>query len=214
MLAGGESSRFGSNKALQVLAGKPLVGHVAERLSHVADVIIVVIGRDKSRKEYEAVVPSHVRVLNDEREGKTPLIGIVTGLRATKSEYALLSACDIPFVDEEVIKLLFQRASGIDAAIPRWNRGHIEPLEAVYRTASTLQAGLETLAPSNQRLRRMIAKLGRVAYVSVEKEISKIDPDLRTFFNVNTREDLDTAEKMLQKGIRRNAGKPGKGGQR
>ncbi len=123
VLAGGESSRFGSNKALQVLAGKPLVSHVAERLSHVVDEIIIVIGRDKSRKEYEAVVPSHVRVLNDEQEGKTPLIGIVAGLRATNSEYALVSACDIPFVDEGVIRFLFEHASGIDAAIPRWNEG-------------------------------------------------------------------------------------------
>ncbi len=85
-------------------------------------------------------------------------------------------------------------------------RGHIEPLEAVYRTASTMQAGLETLAPSDQPLRRMIGRLGRVAYVSVEKEIGKIDTDLRIFFNVNTREDLDAAEKMLLKNLRRNAG--------
>jgi len=202
VLAGGASSRFGSNKALQVLAGKPLIHRVAEHLSHMTDKILIIIGRDESRAEYEAALPSHVRVMNDEQEGKNPLIGIVTGLRAAKSEYTLVSACDIPFVNEEVIELLFRRASGVDAAIPRWNRGHIEPLEAVYRTASTLQAALDTLVPSDQPLRRMIGRLGQVTYVSVENEISKLDPDLKTFFNVNTREDMDTAEKMFQKGIR------------
>jgi len=201
VLAGGASSRFGSNKALQVLAGKPLISRVAEHLSHVTDEILLIIGRDESRAEYEAALPSHVRVMNDEREGKTPLIGIVTGLRAAKSEYTLVSACDVPFVNEKVIELLFRRASGADAAIPRWNRGHIEPLEAVYRTASTLQAALDTLVPSDQPLRKMIGRLGRVTYVSVEDEIGRIDPDLRTFFNVNTREDMDSAEKML-KGVR------------
>jgi len=201
VLAGGESSRFGSKKALELLAGKPLIYHVVEHLSHVIDEILIIIGQDESRAEYEAALPSHVRVVNDEQERKTPLIGITTGLRAARSDYTLVSACDTPFINEEVVKLLFKRASVVDAAIPRWNQGHIEPLEAVYRTAPTLQVAAETLVPSDQPLRRMIGRLGRVAYVSVENEISKIDPDLRTFFNVNTREDMNTAEQMFRRRI-------------
>jgi molybdopterin-guanine dinucleotide biosynthesis protein A len=138
--------------------------------------------------------------VNDVQEGKNPLLGIVTGLQAARSDYTLISACDTPFVNEEVIKLLFQRASGADAAIPRWNKGNIEPLEAVYRTVSTLHAARETLTLSNLPLREMIGRLGRVVYVSVENEISKIDHDLITFFNVNTREDMGMAEKMLRSG--------------
>ena len=199
VLAGGESSRFGSNKALELLAGKPLISHVTRRLSDVADEILIIIGRDESRAEYEAILPRSVRVMNDERDGKTPLIGIVTGLGAASSDYAVICACDIPFVSEEVIKLLFQRASGADAAIPRWNQGHIEPLEAVYRTASTLNAAQETLAPSGLPIREMIRKLVHVLYVSVEDEISKLNPDLRTFFNVNTKKDMDRAEKLYRK---------------
>jgi molybdopterin-guanine dinucleotide biosynthesis protein A len=48
-------------------------------------------------------------------------------------------------------------------------------------------------------LRAMIGKLAQVVYVSVEDEISKLDSDLRTFFNVNSREDMDTAEQLLHK---------------
>jgi molybdopterin-guanine dinucleotide biosynthesis protein A len=196
ILAGGESSRFGSNKALELLAGKPLVCHVAERLSSVAGEILVVIGYHESRAGYEAVLPSSVRIMNDGQEGKTPLIGIVTGLQAAKSEYALICACDVPFVKEEVVELLFQRASGVDAAIPKWNKGHIEPLEAVYRVASTLKAAQETLALTGLPLRVMIGKLAQVVYVSVEDEIGRVNPDLRTFFNVNTREDMERAEEL------------------
>jgi molybdopterin-guanine dinucleotide biosynthesis protein A len=196
ILAGGESSRFGSNKALQLLAGKPLICHVAERLSQIADEILVVIGYSEPRAGYEAVLPSSVTIMNDSQEGKTPLIGVATGLQATKSEYALICACDVPFVKEEVLELLFQRASGVDAAIPKWNKGHIEPLEAVYRVASTLKAAQETPALTGLPLRVMIGKLAQVVYVSVEDEVGKLDSDLRTFFNVNTREDMDRAEEL------------------
>ncbi len=212
ILAGGESSRFGSNKALQLLAGRPLICHVAERLSQIADETLVVIGYCEPRAGYEAVLPSSVRILNDGQEGKTPLIGIVTGLQAAKSEYALICACDVPFVKEEVIELLFQRASGVDAAIPKWNKGYIEPLEAVYRVASTMKVAQETLAPTGLPLRVMIGKLAQVAYVSVEDEIGMLDSDLRTFLNVNTREDMDRAEelynkKCLPRGRRKSSGR-------
>jgi molybdopterin-guanine dinucleotide biosynthesis protein A len=196
VLAGGESSRFGSNKALAVLAGKPLISHVTRHLSNVVDEILVIIGHGESRAEYKAVLPSSVRVMNDEREEKTPLIGIVSGLGAASSGYALISACDIPFVNEEVVELLFQRASGADAAIPKWRKGDIEPLEAVYRTASTLKAARATLVPSGLPLTEMIGKLAQVVYVSVEDDIMRVDPDLRTFFNVNTKEDMVSAERL------------------
>ena len=196
ILAGGQSLRFGSNKALELLDGKPLVCHVVERLSRIADEVFLVIGYREPRADYDAVLPRSVRVVNDDRDGKTPLIGIVAGLQAAKSEYALICACDVPFVKEEVVELLFQRASGVDAAIPKWSKGHIEPLEAVYRVASTLKAAQETLALTGMPLRVMIGKLAQVVYVSVEDEIGRVNPDLRTFFNVNTREDMERAEEL------------------
>jgi molybdopterin-guanine dinucleotide biosynthesis protein A len=199
ILAGGESSRFGSNKALALLAGKPLVSHVAERLSRITDETLVVIGRRERRDEYEAVLPSFAKVMNDKQEGKTPFNGIVTGLQAARSEYALICACDVPFVNERVVELLFRRASGVDAAIPKWNDGAIEPLEAVYRTVSTLQVARETIALSGQRLKVMIDKLAHVVYVSVEDEVSELESDLRTFFNVNSNKDMEIAEQMLSK---------------
>jgi molybdopterin-guanine dinucleotide biosynthesis protein A len=85
----------------------------------------------------------------------------------------------------------------IDAAIPRWNRQSIEPLQAVYRRVPTLGAASETLAPADLSLEDMIRKLGRVVYVSVEDEIANIDHGLSPFFNINTREDMKVAERML-----------------
>ncbi len=201
VLAGGQSSRFGSNKALQLLAGKPLVRHVVERVSEATGEVVVVVGRGEPTTEYYAVLPNGVRVVNDDLQGKSPLVGIVTGLSAVESDYAAIVACDIPFVNDKVIELLFRRASDADAAIPRWNRQSIEPLQAVYRRVPTLKAGSETLAPADLSLEDMIRKLGRVVYVSVEDEIARIDRGLSTFFNINTREDMKVAEKILAEGV-------------
>ena len=197
VLAGGRSSRFGSNKAVQTLAGKPLICHVVERVSNVGDHVLVVIGHGEPRAEYRAVLPSHVRVINDELEGKNPLVGIVTGLKAAESDYAAVLACDIPFVNDAVIKHLFRRASGSDAAIPRWNTGRIEPLEAVYRRLPTLPAAQEALAKKGSSQKEMISRLARAVYVSVEDELRSIDPTLHTFFNVNTRKDMIIAERIV-----------------
>jgi len=156
----------------------------------------VVIGYRELKAGYEAALPGSVRIVNDEQEGKTPLIGIAAGLQAAESEYAFICSCDVPFVNRAVVGLLFDRASGADAAIPKWSQGHTEPLEAVYRTSSTLVATRETLPLDGSRLKVMIDKLGKVVYVPVEAEIRALDSDLRTFFNVNTRGDMDRAEEL------------------
>ena len=204
ILAGGRSSRFGSNKAFEVLAGKPLIRHVVERVSGVVEQVVVVVGRGDEKANYYKILPAHVKILNDDLEGKTPLIGIVSGLAAAKADYAAIISCDVPFVSGEVIALLFRRASNADAAIPRWSSQGIEPLQAVYRRIPTLKAAHETLAPADLSLMDMIRKLERVVYISVEDEIASIDRGLSTFFNINTREDMKAAEKMLaEKGLHR-----------
>jgi molybdopterin-guanine dinucleotide biosynthesis protein A len=197
VLAGGRSSRFGSNKALQTLAGKALIRYVTDRVSNAVDELIVVIGHRESAAEYQAVLPNSVRVMNDDREGKNPLIGIVTGLQAAASEYAAILSCDTPFVRASVIDFLFRRALNADAAIPKWDAGRIEPLQAAYQRVAALRASQEVLSDKDASHKEMISRLVRVAYVSVEREIKGIDSSLNTFFNINTREDLSVAERML-----------------
>jgi molybdopterin-guanine dinucleotide biosynthesis protein A len=197
VLAGGQSSRFGSEKPFQILAGKPLICHVIDRLSNLADDVIVVIGRGEPRVEYSALLPDYVRVMNDELEGKNPLVGIVTGLRAFESDYAAVLACDTPFVNRAVVELLFQRALNADAAIPRWNNGQIEPLQAVYRRLPAIRAAQEALADKDSSHREMISRLEHVVYVSVEDQIGRVDPGFRSFFNINTKEDMSIAQRML-----------------
>jgi molybdopterin-guanine dinucleotide biosynthesis protein A len=108
MLAGGLGSRLGSNKPLQRFAGKPLLCHVFERVTGLTDEVVVAIARNASTEDFVKVLPDHVKVINDNRDGKSPLIGIVTALRAMKSRYAVVLTCDVPFVNSQVIELLLK----------------------------------------------------------------------------------------------------------
>jgi molybdopterin-guanine dinucleotide biosynthesis protein A len=197
ILAGGLASRLGTDKALQTVAGKPLIKHIIERVSELSDDLIVVIARDASKRKYSVTLPNSAKVMNDEPEGKSPLVGIVTGLRATNSRYAVVLSCDTPFVNRRVLHLLMDRVSDADAVIPRSKSGHLEPLQAVYRTVPMLHESEQALMRGALSPIDSINNLARVAYVSIEDEIEKIDPGLRTFFNVNTKQDVATAEIML-----------------
>jgi molybdopterin-guanine dinucleotide biosynthesis protein A len=199
LLAGGLGSRLGSSKALQPVAGKPLIKHIIQRVSGLSDEFFVVIARNASRSEYSAILPDFIRVISDEPKGKSPLVGIVTGLRAAKSQYAIVLSCDIPFVNRRVIQLLLDRASGAEAAIPRSREGHLEPLQAVYLSDPMLQEAERALAKGHLSPIDAINNLARVVYISIEDEIERIDPGLRTFFNVNTKQDVATAEMMFMR---------------
>jgi molybdopterin-guanine dinucleotide biosynthesis protein A len=198
LLAGGLGSRLGSDKALYPVAGKPMIGRVADRVSGLSDEFFVVIARNASQIKYSQVLPDFAEVINDELEGKTPLIGMVTGLRAAKSQFAIVLSCDIPFVNRRLIRLLLEKASGADAAIPKWRAGHLEPLQAAYRRDSMLRESELALARGLLSPVDAINKLFKAEYVSIEDEVRKIDPSLRTFFNVNTRDDVARAEMILK----------------
>jgi molybdopterin-guanine dinucleotide biosynthesis protein A len=199
LLAGGLGSRIGSDKALYQVAGKPMISHIVDRLANLSDEFLIVIARNAPKDEYSRTLPEFTRLVNDELEGKSPLIGILTGLRAMKSQYAIVLSCDAPFVNKQVIQLLLEHASNADAAVPRWSKGRLEPLQAVYRKSSMLSAAEQALAQGQLSPIAAVHRLEQVVYVSVEGEIGRIDPDLRTFFNVNTREDVSRAEIMLRR---------------
>jgi molybdopterin-guanine dinucleotide biosynthesis protein A len=198
ILAGGLGSRLGANKPFQRLAGKPLVTHVIDRVSGLSDEFVVVVARDASRAEFLRAVPEPVKVINDQLEGKSPLIGIVTALRTITSQYAVVLSCDVPFVSKPVIQLLLERALRTDAAVPRWKSGRLEPLQAVYRSEPMLREAEEARSEGYLSPADVINRLAKVTYVSVEDELRQLDPGLATFFNVNTKDDVAKAELIFK----------------
>jgi len=198
ILAGGFSKRFGQDKGLVKLAGKPLVLHVLERVNVVVNEVLVVVSSETQKETYSSHVPKENRIVLDNENFRSPLVGALTGFSNTRAEYSLLLPCDTPFVSGKVASLLFETCADVDAAIPRWSNDYIEPLQAVYRTSSALETARQALGQGEMRPLSMIRLQKRVRYLST-MVIQQLDPQLMTFFNVNTPLDLAKADKMLKK---------------
>jgi molybdopterin-guanine dinucleotide biosynthesis protein A len=197
ILAGGFSTRFGQNKALLQLGGKPLILHVLDRVSSVVDERIIVVNTEEQKNQLQKVVKNKAEILLDEYKTQTPLAGAYTGFKHAKSEYALLLSCDTPFVNTDVARLLLECSINRSAAIPRWPEGYIEPLQAAYHTKPALTAAETALEQGNLNMSAMIANLRSVRYIST-LVLQQLDLKLYTFFNINTQVDLKRAETLIK----------------
>jgi len=197
ILAGGFSRRFGSDKGLVNLDGKPLVRHVIDRASKVADEVLVVVSSKEQKNKFETILEEKADLVIDKDESQSPLVGAITGFESAKGEYSLLLPCDTPLVSTQILQFLLDMCTNRSAAIPRWPNGYIEPLQAVYHTKSALTAAKTALAQGNRNMRSMINNLRGVRYVST-MVLEQLEPDLLTFFNVNTPQDLKKAESTLK----------------
>jgi len=198
ILAGGFSKRFGQDKCLINLVGKPLVLHVIDRVSTVADEKVVVVGSNAPIEALSNLLKSKARVMVDKHEGQSPLVGALTGFESVNAEISLLLPCDTPFVSAEIVALLLDLCLNKAAVIPRWPNGYIEPLQAAYNTKSAIVAAKKALNEGKRDLSSMISHLHGIRYIST-LVLQQLDPKLLTFFNVNTPQDLKKAESMLKK---------------
>ncbi|MFB0544663.1 MAG: molybdenum cofactor guanylyltransferase [Asgard group archaeon] len=195
ILAGGPGSRMQSvhhDKALIVIDEKPLISHVVEAVNSLTDEIIVVISREKAVKEYEAILPKKARLVFDRSSYKdiqTPVLGLLTGCLFSTSEYILCLPCDSPYLEKKVLQTLIEETNSYDAVIPRWESGFIEPLHATYKRITTIIAAEKALNEKKMDMRTLINNLKKVKYIPIE-QFKKVDPNLKTFININRPEDL------------------------
>ena len=196
ILAGGFSRRFGSDKGLVVLANKPLVVHVIERISPVVDEVLLVVSSEIQKQSFEPILENKAKLIIDKDDSQSPLIGAITGFETAKGEYSLLLPCDTPLVSTKIVQFFLDLCTNRSAVIPRWPSGYIEPLQAVYHTKSALTAAKKALAAGSMNMRSMIDNLMGVRYVST-MVLEQMEPELVTFFNVNTPQDLQKASAIL-----------------
>jgi molybdopterin-guanine dinucleotide biosynthesis protein A len=201
IVAGGRSTRFGDrDKVVADLAGVPMVRRVADRLATVCDELVVNCRADQRDAIADAVagvaVPVAFAVDPDPDHG--PVAGIRTGLRAVESEYALVVAGDMPFVDPGFVAYLFERAAGHDAAIPRPDDWY-QPMQAVYRADAMADACDAALAAHDgDGDPRILAPVFELAYVVVDSEEVRHHATSDTFDNINTQEELRAAAERLE----------------
>ncbi len=189
ILAGGKGKRMGyREKALMAFNGKPLITYVIKSLEKVVDDIIISV-RDKAQEEVLIKVLPGYTYVSDAYENTGPLSGILSSLTVCRDEFCFMAACDMPFINENVVELLFKKSEDHDAAILRREDGRLEPLHAVYKCKPMV---FETKRAIKNGKTKILAPFHRmnVNYVEIE-DIRKIDPDLKTFININTLEDLN-----------------------
>jgi molybdopterin-guanine dinucleotide biosynthesis protein A len=196
IVAGGRSTRFGDrDKAVADLAGTPMVRRVADRLAGVVDSLVVNCREDQRGAIAAALAGGRhdPTFAIDERPDEGPMAGIATGLSAVDAEYALVVACDMPFVDPEFVAYLFEKARGHDAAIPRPDEW-FQTTQAVYRADPMVAACEDALDRGEGRI---VEPLFDLDYVVVDREEILERTSLDTFENLNTREEFAAAAERL-----------------
>lgn len=189
ILAGGRGSRLGGvDKAGLDLNGQPLLEHVLAAVGLLASEILVVANDDRLAGD------PRFTVLRDPEPHAGVLPALLAALDAATSPLLLLLACDMPFVSRDVVRLLLDHAASHDAVMP-YVQGFPQPMHAVYRVTPCRAAIRATL---EQGGRRMIAFLDDVDTLRVDEgELRQVDPDIRSFFNVNTPGDLEAARHLI-----------------
>ena len=197
ILAGGPSKRFGQEKGLIELAGKPLILHVLDRVSKIVEETVVVVSSETQKETFERLLSHRASLVVDRHIARSPLVGASAGFESAQGEYSLLLPCDTPFVSSQIMRFLLDLCINKSAVIPRWPNGYIEPLQAAYHTKSALTAAKTALEEGKLDLQSMIARLRGVRYVST-MVLRQMDSKLLTFFNINTFGDLKRAESLLK----------------
>jgi molybdopterin-guanine dinucleotide biosynthesis protein A len=194
VLAGGMSRRLGRNKAVEPLGGDLLIARVIGRLSQVSEQTVVVVN-DRQRAS-ELPLPDSASVVVDAYPGKGSLGGIFTGLSAADTDWGIVVACDMPFLNVDLLKHMLSIRDGLDAVVPVVG-GRPEPTHAVYSKVC--------LPHIRRRLEADDLKIARFfddvrTRLVPEEDIDLLDPEHLSFFNVNTQEDLDRAQALVAQG--------------
>ena len=194
VLAGGMSSRLGRNKALEPVGGQPLILRVLDRLSAVTGRAVAVV--NDARRAEELRLPSWVKPVVDEYPGSGSLGGIYTGLANAETDWGVVVACDMPFLNTALLTLMLSKRQDMDVVVPVLD-GRPEPTHAAYSRVC-LPHIRRRLDAGELKITGFFESV-RVSYLD-QPEVEALDPERLSFFNVNTQTDLDRAHELVSIG--------------
>ena len=183
ILAGGGSQRMGSDKASLLLEGITLLQRVTATMRQLFPRVIVSVRELRPEIELPQVC--------DDPSYAGPLAGLVSGLGQITTPWAFVVACDMPFVVPKVVEQLAQRRAGCQAVVPVV-QGYPQPLAAFYARNCLDAMRTHLGAGGRNSLRAVLEKL-EVCYVD-EAEMLAADPSLRSFFDLDTPQDVASAK--------------------
>jgi molybdenum cofactor guanylyltransferase len=185
VLAGGRSSRMGTPKAWLDWRGSTLLAHTCEVVARGTGGPVVVV---RAPGQELPELPGDVRVVQDAREGRGPLQGLLAGLEAVEDELAFAAAVDLPLLHPRFVAAVCAAIGDADAAVPYLD-GFNQPLAAAYRTAlAPVVAELVEegrLRPGMLFARARVLRLDEAALLA-DPALAAVDPRLDSLRNVNT----------------------------
>jgi len=184
ILAGGDSSRMGQDKAGLLLEGTTLLQRATASMQQVFPKVIVSVRQPRA----EVLLP---QVCDAEADGG-PLAGLVAGLAQVETPWMFAVACDMPFIQPAVIERMDELRGEHQAVVPLIG-GHPQPLFAFYAKAA-LDTMREMQAAGEKRVRALLQRLD-VRYVN-EAELRDYDPQFRSFFDLDTPQDFKAAQEL------------------
>ncbi len=186
--AGGASSRMGEDKALKLFLGRPLIQRVIERLTPIADEMIVTTNRPA---EYAFL---NLHLVPDLKPGRGALGGLYTAIASAAHPLVAVAACDMPFASpmffEGARSLMVQEEA--DVVIAQTDAGY-EPLHAVYRRETCLPAIESAIAADQWKVVSWFSQVKVRALAS--EEVQAFDSSGLCFWNLNTPAEFIEAEK-------------------
>ena len=186
ILAGGASTRMGTDKASIRINGVTLLDRAEQEFAAHFETVVIST-REEYGKRY-ASKDGRRRLIFDLIPGRGPLGGIYSVMKELESELYFVAACDMPFLDGRIAAAMVASAGDYDVVVPRMGNGHLHPLHAIYR---------ETCLPHISR--QLEARSNKIIDLYMDIKVNYLDQDARLVYslipayleNVNTMKDLD-----------------------
>lgn len=195
--AGGESRRMGQSKALVPFAGRPLMCRMVERLSPVADELIITTNEgDKLAFLHDMYPDVNIRLVPDLHDFRGALPGIHTALDAATNPFVAIVACDMLFASAKLIvaESIALKESGADMVVPVNKHGY-EPFHAIYRRSGCLPAVEDLLANGIKRAQSFYDRVEVREFT--QAEVLAAEPMGGCFINANTPDELRRIEETF-----------------
>jgi molybdopterin-guanine dinucleotide biosynthesis protein A len=202
VLAGGKSQRFQTNKSpwqdktLAILHGKPLLVYAVQEVSNIVEEIAVCVNDEERKIKYSKILAQYgienVRLIVDEKIDNLggPLVAILTGLKFIQAENCFTLPGDMPFLAPAMIEYMFKKGEKYPVVVPMWPNGRLETLTMVLEKITALQIATTLCQLQRPRSDDLIRGAQKACFLSITGKIKSIDPELRSFVNINAPEDL------------------------
>lgn len=195
--AGGESRRMGQSKALVPFAGRPLMCRMVDRLSPVADELVITTNEaDKLAFLKDEFPDREIKLVPDLHEFRGALPGIHTALEAASHPFVAIVACDMLFASPRLVvaEAIALKESGADAVVPVNKHGY-EPFHALYRKSGCLPAVRELLDAGDKRAQSFFDRVNVREFA--QSEVLEAEPMGGCFINANTPDELHAWEEAF-----------------